>query len=223
VSEGQNALTRWSQRKLAARHAGDAPTARSDADAPIRPGEATQESALGRPMPADDSPGREPGSGETPAAGHGVPDLPSIDQLDGQSDYTAFLAKNVPEALTRAALRKLWVSDPVLANLDGLNDYDEDYNLVDQAITAAQTSYRPGMGYLDEIEKELAQLEEPGAHGASDERIESQGRGEVSEGQAPGRGLGNSDARKDSSPDAPQPVTDNEAALPEPEPSEDAG
>ena len=30
-------------------------------------------------------------------------------------------------ALRRLALRRLWRSDPVLANLDGLNDYDEDF------------------------------------------------------------------------------------------------
>ncbi len=70
------------------------------------------------------------------------------------------MKKNVPEALRRAALRKLWKSDPILANLDGLNDYDEDYNLVDTAITAAQTAYKVGKGYLDEIGEKLAQLDE---------------------------------------------------------------
>lgn len=56
------------------------------------------------------------------------PDLPDIDSLDKDSDYAVFLKDGVPEALTRLALRKLWRSDPVLAVLDGLNDYDEDYN-----------------------------------------------------------------------------------------------
>ena len=41
-----------------------------------------------------------------------APVLPSVDELDFQSDYTAFLAKNVPEALRRAALRKLWMQRP---------------------------------------------------------------------------------------------------------------
>ena len=30
----------------------------------------------------------------------------------------------MPEHLKQAALRKLWLSNPVFANLDGLNDYD---------------------------------------------------------------------------------------------------
>ena len=56
------------------------------------------------------------------------PDLPDIDSLDKESDYSVFLKEGVPEELTRLALRKLWRSDPVLAVLDGLNDYDGDYN-----------------------------------------------------------------------------------------------
>lgn len=57
-------------------------------------------------------------------------DLPDVDSLDKDSDYTGFLREGVPEALRNKALRKLWLSDPVLANLDGLNDYDEDFTLL---------------------------------------------------------------------------------------------
>ena len=53
-------------------------------------------------------------------------DLPDIESLDGESDFTPFLQQGVPEHLHRLALRKLWTSDPVLANLDGLIDYDPD-------------------------------------------------------------------------------------------------
>lgn len=55
-------------------------------------------------------------------------DLPDIESLDSSSDYTAFLKDKVPERLRKMALQKLWRSDPVFANLDGLNDYDEDFN-----------------------------------------------------------------------------------------------
>jgi hypothetical protein len=37
------------------------------------------------------------------------------------------MAKGVPKALRNQALKKLWRSNPILANLDGLNDYDLDY------------------------------------------------------------------------------------------------
>jgi Protein of unknown function (DUF3306) len=140
VSEAKNPLARWSERKAAARR-GDL------VDKPA----AEPRAAEAPPPPAE--PAAEPELLELPA-------LPSIDDLDFHSDFTVFMAKNVPEALRRAALRKLWTSDPVLANLDGLNDYDEDYHLVDTTITAAQTAYQAGRGYLDAAEKKLEQGEE---------------------------------------------------------------
>jgi hypothetical protein len=54
-------------------------------------------------------------------------DLPDIDTLDKDSDFSVFMQEGVPEELKKLALRALWRSDPVLANLDGLNDYDEDF------------------------------------------------------------------------------------------------
>ena len=53
--------------------------------------------------------------------------LPLVETLHAKSDFTPFLKEGVPSLLKRAALRKLWKSDPTLANLDGLNDYDEDF------------------------------------------------------------------------------------------------
>jgi Protein of unknown function (DUF3306) len=147
-------LARWSQRKAAARR-GDAllPEA-DDAVAGVAPAEDQQ--------PLDAAPEAANAATDSNAAevGEDIPDLPPIEELTFQSDYTVFMKRNVPETLKRAALRKLWRSDPILANLDGLNDYDEDYNLVDTAITAAQTAYKVGKGYLDEIGEKLAQLEE---------------------------------------------------------------
>ncbi len=60
-----------------------------------------------------------------------------------------FLREGVPEHLKRQALRKLWRSDPLLANLDGLNDYDEDFAaLYAAASKAVKTAYRVGRGWL---------------------------------------------------------------------------
>jgi len=56
-------------------------------------------------------------------------DLPDIDSLEADSDYTPFMQAGVPDKLKNLALRKLWKSDPILANVDGLNDYDEDFKL----------------------------------------------------------------------------------------------
>jgi hypothetical protein len=65
------------------------------------------------------------------------------------SSFTQFLQRNVPEALKRRALRKLWRLDPVFANLDGLNNYDEDYTKVGKVVMPELRSiYRVGRGMI---------------------------------------------------------------------------
>ena len=71
----------------------------------------------------------EEGSPEARGAGDPAPkdlDLPSIDSLTKDSDFTAFLREGVPDHLRKLALRKLWRVDPVFSIIDGLDDYDED-------------------------------------------------------------------------------------------------
>lgn len=54
------------------------------------------------------------------------PELPPIDSLTPESDFSAFMHKQVDDKLRRAALRKLF-SDPAFNVVDGLDDYAEDY------------------------------------------------------------------------------------------------
>ena len=42
-------------------------------------------------------------------------DLPDPDTMKAGDDFSAFMARAIPEHLRRRALRKLWVSDPALA------------------------------------------------------------------------------------------------------------
>jgi Protein of unknown function (DUF3306) len=156
-------LSRWSQRKHAARLAerdGVAPAALKEADESIgldvQPVLAPDADANLPAEPVTDEQQQAEGS---PADAR--PPLTPIEDLTPESDYTQFLADHVPEALQRAALRKLWTSDPVLACLDGLNDYDEDFNVIDTAISAADTSYKVGRGFLDTDEPEVAEAPEP--------------------------------------------------------------
>ena len=76
---------------------------------------------------------------DTPAGEDAAKDLPPIDGLDKDSDYTPFLGDGVPEKLARAAMRKLWRSDPIFAFRDGLDDYDDDYTII-ETIAKAVTS-----------------------------------------------------------------------------------
>jgi hypothetical protein len=53
--------------------------------------------------------------------------LPNVETLTYESDYTVFLAPDVPLEIHRAALRKLW-SYPAFSQTDGLAIYAEDYS-----------------------------------------------------------------------------------------------
>ena len=85
-------------------------------------------------------------------------DLPLVDSLDAKSDFTPFMQVGIPDALKQAALRRLWRIDPTFGFLDGMNDYDEDYNIIDKLITLLDTSYKVGKGHLsddDDDEEEM--------------------------------------------------------------------
>ena len=87
----------------------------------------------------------------------GLGDLPPLDTLNADSDFTKFLRTDVPPILKKAALRKLWTSDPVLANVDGLNDYDEDFAKMGLG-KAVKTAYQVGKGMINQMaETENAQ------------------------------------------------------------------
>jgi hypothetical protein len=90
-----------------------------------------------------------------------LPELPPVEELDAESDYTPFLDRRVPKELRKMALRKLWVSDPVLANLDGLNDYDENFRTMGLG-KVVRTAYEVGRGMVTKAEKaaELAAAKE---------------------------------------------------------------
>lgn len=81
--------------------------------------------------------------------------LPDPDTLTKGDDFAAFLRTAVPEALRRRALRRLWRSDPALACLDGLNDYDADYRAVSDG-TVMQSAYRAGLGFAKGAVRDMA-------------------------------------------------------------------
>lgn len=78
-------------------------------------------------------------------------DLPDPDTMKSGDDFSAFMARAIPEHLRRRALRKLWVSDPALACLDDLVDYADDYTQA-SAVTNFTTSYEVGKGLRRHIE-----------------------------------------------------------------------
>ena len=135
-------LQRWSTRKMDARTGADvdAPQAEDEPVAGEAPVDGDETVEVVAPPPTD------------------LADLPDVDTLDADSDYTGFLGENVPADLAKMAMRKLWRSDPVLANIDGLNDYDEDFSMVGMVSEVVKTAYQVGKGYVtadDELDGEL--------------------------------------------------------------------
>ena len=56
--------------------------------------------------------------------------LPPVDQLNFESDFTAFMHSKVAEGVKRAALKKLF-ADPRFNVMDGLDTYIDDYSIED--------------------------------------------------------------------------------------------
>jgi len=139
TSEDKSFVARWSRRKQAARE-GLAEPEHEDPDLPDEP-EAAEATTP------------EPGETNSEDAFADV----DFEALDYSSDYTRFMGKDVPEMVQRRALRALWRSDPVLANIDGLNDYDEDFTDAATVVENLVSAYRAGHGYR--TDEEIAALE----------------------------------------------------------------
>jgi len=104
-------LGRWSRLKRRAESAPAAPAA-PDAATP-----AATIPVTGAPADAAGDPAAEAG-------------LPPVDALGPDSDFTAFLKKEVSDSLRRAALHKLF-NDPHFNRMDGLDVYIDDYSIPD--------------------------------------------------------------------------------------------
>ena len=108
--------------------------------------------------------------------------LPDPDAMVQGDDFKAFLRKEVPEHLRKRALRTLWRSNPVLACVDGLNDYDDDYLTGSFGQGPISTTYQVGKGMLShllEVERQkkvlLAPVEEVAALEPTEEKLDYEG------------------------------------------------
>ncbi|HWT09671.1 MAG TPA: DUF3306 domain-containing protein [Roseomonas sp.] len=102
-------LSRWSRRKRAAE---------AGLPEPQPPAPAPEATPAAIPPPAEEPP-------------FDITTLPPVDSLTIDSDFAAFLRKEVPEALKRAALQKAWTLDPAIRDFIGPADYAWDYNAPD--------------------------------------------------------------------------------------------
>ncbi len=75
--------------------------------------------------------------------------LSDPDELKPGDDFAAFMSRAVPDRLRRRALRQLWLSNPTLANVDGLLEYGEDYTDSATVLGAVTSLYEAGKGMPD--------------------------------------------------------------------------
>lgn len=135
-------LDRWSRRKLAG--SADEEEGRSGPSGPL--------GAVGGSIdqPAGTAPSCDP-TPETPEDEAAILErlgLANPDTLVKGDDFAAFMRAGVPGHIRRRALRRLWVSDPVLANLDNLVDHGEDYTDAATVVAGMKTTYQVGRGML---------------------------------------------------------------------------
>jgi hypothetical protein len=114
--------------------------------------------------PAGDMPGAS--AGETPAAGDEAAitqpeiaaaidepfdpaSLPPVETITVNTDIRGFLQSRVPAALTRAALRQAWTSDPSIRDFIGIAENQWDFN---------DPNAMPGFGPLPESDDAPARL-----------------------------------------------------------------
>ncbi len=165
-------LSRWAKRKAQVRETEASDAERRDAALAPQPGDGTglTPASDGQPPVPDETARDVPPDDETRDRWIEELEAIDIDTLTYDHDFTIFMKSWVPGPLRQRALRKLWTTNPALAVLDGLNDYDLDYT--DAAMQAGKvvSSYLPGRGYaaLEEVAETLSAAvaeddDEPGA------------------------------------------------------------
>ncbi len=86
--------------------------------------------------------------------------LPDPDTLTEGDDFKVFLTETIPARIKTRAIRRLWLTNPVLANVDGLVDYGEDFTDASMVVENMQTTYQVGKGMTRHLEELARQAEE---------------------------------------------------------------
>ena len=149
MAEEDNVFSRWSRRKRAGAdqdrsRPGLDPGPLADAKLEEVPGQARDALEIA-----------EPESEEEEAVLLERLGLPKPESMGEGDDFAPFMKAGVPEFLRKRALRVLWRSNPVLANLDGLNDYDEDFNSPELTQKVLATGYQVGRGFVKKVVEAL--------------------------------------------------------------------
>ena len=135
--EDKGFLSRWSDRKL--KNETDVPSA-AEADG--------NEETLGE----------DEFEGKSDDEILSILELPDPEKLKLGDTVEKFMDGRVPERIRARALRAFWKTNPVLANIDGLDEYCDDYTDAATVIENLQTIYEVGKGYAEQALDALESL-----------------------------------------------------------------
>jgi hypothetical protein len=138
---GESALSRWSRRKL---------------ESEQKPASVEQSPPAG-PMAILDEP--VPEDVEAPLLTDA--DMPDVESLTEESDFSGFMSAGVSDELRNLALRKLFRA-PVFNIRDGLDEYDEDYTYFEKLgdIVTCDMKHQIEMQEQKKREAEEAKIED---------------------------------------------------------------
>ena len=115
MSEHETFVARWSRLKR-----------QTERTAEEQPPEPSARPAAGRaPAAADEA--EHAGKGEPPEPAFDPASLPPVESIAAGTDIRAFLQSGVPAELTRAALRRVWVTDPSIRDFIGIAENQWDF------------------------------------------------------------------------------------------------
>ena len=144
-TQDEGLLTRWARRKQQSTLVSE----KEDLDLELQ--------AQGIASPEVDRPDSD-SSGESEVPVLTDADMPPIDTLTEESDFSGFMSGGVSDKLRNLALRKLF-SAPSFNIRDGLDEYDEDYTYFEKLGDIVTSDMKHQME-LEEAEKREQQMEE---------------------------------------------------------------
>jgi hypothetical protein len=143
MAEREGFAGRWSRLKAEARVAEQAALVDDPLPPPSEPAPTAGVAETGEPPVA-----AEPASEENPV------DLPPIETLTKETDFSLFMRPGVDPGLRSQALRKLWTLDPHFATIDITECHSIDFNAVPTFPDGLlNTIYRVGSGMVEAVEE----------------------------------------------------------------------
>lgn len=143
MSDDPSLLSRWSARKRAVAAEDAAP------DLPANDAAQDDAAAAARAVELD--------------ANRLAAEAVDLETLDKDSDLSLFLRDGVPDLLRKAALQKVWRSNPIFANLDELVDYGEDFGRKELIMETFTSAWQAGRGYLKKVAADPLETDGPEA------------------------------------------------------------